>query len=40
MQRLIDPLTLKDPINAPPDLDYSWRYANSMAVMGIRWDRY
>jgi len=40
IQRLFNPLTLKDPINAPPELDNSWHYVNPSEIMGIEWQRY
>lgn len=40
IQKLFDPLTIEDPIDAPPELDYSWRFANLMEVVGVKWERY
>lgn len=35
----INPITLEDPINADPDLDNSWRFANVWEMMSINWNR-
>lgn len=39
-QTLFDPLTLEDPINAPPELDDSWHFADLMKTVGVKWERY
>ncbi len=36
---LFDLAVLRDPENAPPELDASWRFANLMEVVGIKWER-
>ena len=38
--KLLDPVTLKDPVNAPSELDDSWRYADLLETVGIKWERY
>jgi hypothetical protein len=40
MEELFDPVTLKDPINAPPELYDSWRFANLMDIVGVKWERF
>ena len=37
---LFDPAVLQDPENAPPELDDSWRFANLMDVVRVKWERY
>ena len=36
---LFDPVTISDPVNAPAELDDSWRFANLMEVVGVKWER-
>ncbi len=38
MEKIIDPQTLVDPINASPELDDKWRFANLMGVVGVKWE--
>lgn len=38
--RLIDPVILKDPINAPAELDIPWRFSNLMETIGVSWERH
>jgi len=40
IQKLFDPLTLENPVNTPPELDDSWRFANLLDVVGVKWERY
>lgn len=40
ISRLFHPETIEDPVNAPPELDKSWRSANILRVLGIEWSRY
>lgn len=40
IQTLFDHSTLKDPLNAPLELDNSWRFANLMDTVGVKWERY
>lgn len=40
IEELFDSPTLEDPIKAPPELDDSWRFANLMEVVGVKWERY
>lgn len=37
---LFDSLTISDPINAPLELDDSWRFSNLMEVVGIKHERF
>lgn len=36
--QLIDPQTLDDPVNAPPELDDSWHFGNLMKTAGVKWE--
>lgn len=40
IRELFSPLTIEDPVNAPPELDDSWRFANLLEVVGVRWERH
>jgi len=40
LEKLFNPQTLKDPVNAPPELDNSWRFVNLMEAVGVKWERY
>lgn len=40
ISNLFNPATLEDPINAPPELDDLWRFANLADVVGVKWERY
>lgn len=37
---LFDSQSLKDPRNSPADLDDSWRFANLMDTVGVKWERH
>jgi len=40
IQKLFDPVTIKNPFNAAPNLDESWRFANLMEIVGVKWERH
>lgn len=40
INKLFNPITLKDPVNAPTDLDDSWKSANLSKISGIEWERH
>lgn len=37
-EKLFNSLTLKDPLNAPADLDVSWRFADLMQTLSVKWE--
>lgn len=38
--QLINPLTLRESVKAPADLDISWRFANLSTALGVKWERF